>query len=72
METLFDIVFTNLKFIQVNKLANFLYVTGVFLPRKFKLTAENFKLVSQRNKTLSLSDQSLEGDAGGVALESEG
>jgi len=37
----------NLLFISLKKLATFGYVVGVFLPRKFKLISENFKLVSQ-------------------------
>jgi len=37
-----------LLFISTKKLVNFGYVVVIFLPRKFKLIYENFKLVSQR------------------------
>jgi len=33
-------------------LATFIHVVGVFLPRKFKLISEYFKLISWRNKSL--------------------
>ena len=61
MEPLFSIVLT--KFVDYfgEELTIFSYVAGVFLPRKFQLILRIFELVSQRNKTLSLSEESLYG-----------
>ena len=53
-------VYKNLWFISVKKLATFSYIVEVFLPQKSNLISENFKLVSQKSKTFSLSDQSLD------------
>jgi hypothetical protein len=41
-------VYKNLWFILVKKLEIVACVVGVFLPRKFKFIADNFKLASQR------------------------
>jgi len=46
----------------VERLATFDYVEGVFLPRKFKLIYGIVKWSADGRKTLSLSDQSLEGN----------
>jgi hypothetical protein len=40
-------VYKNLWFISVKKLLTFSNVVGIFLPWKFKLISDNFKLVSQ-------------------------
>ena len=54
----------------MNKLATFGYVTGVSLPRKFKLISENFKLVSQRN--FVVRPVTIEKGVGGIVLKSDG
>jgi len=41
-------VYKTYDFVSGKKLATFGHVVDAFLPRKFKLISENFKLVSQR------------------------
>jgi hypothetical protein len=62
VEILFGIVFTKIYgFIPGKKLAIFGYVLGVFLPLKFKLILRILNCSANESKTLSLSDQSLQG-----------
>ena len=63
MKNLFGTVFTKFMVYFGEELATFGYVVGVFLPRKFQLILRIFELVSQEDKTRSLSDQSLYGRA---------
>jgi hypothetical protein len=63
LETLFGIEFSKFMVYFGEELVTFGYVVGVFLPRKFQLILRIFELVSQEDKTRSLSDQSLYGRA---------
>jgi hypothetical protein len=57
----------------MKKFATFGYVVGVFLPRKFKLNYENFKLVGQRKCfTFVVRPITIGKGVAGTAWESDG